>query len=759
MPGNRIKRRAEFDPNKSDSADSTYSASASRAVRNRAPQNVVRKPPRKKQRRTYGDGSEDNTDEEELGEESFEDEIQEEEEEVELDQRTGRPKRQSAKKVVKYEESDDDSANLNLEAESEIEDEVEKKAKPKGKKMIVKLNIRTPQQTPAPSSRSTRARSSSHGGRRGPTPEPIGTRRSTRKAHDPHDPIVALTDSGRHAEIIQPSTHGPSSTSSRPMHGGKGIRPPAASVIFEEQEENLTSKGGSGEALQDQPRDDFVQHTHPVVERETPDFQYGAENLELGDSQVDPDIDLDDDMVVPESPGKPAPNAEDEDEDDDDDGGPVSRSRRGGKRSAENRLSSASVDRSRKRKRVSHGRQSLRTEKDRRSIRRSGRHLKSGQEDSSDFEPNPEEGAEDELSSSEASESSPRKGSQRNDDEDDESSNGRRARRVAKGKGRALPTAGPNHDSEGHDEIAEELEELKSSRPRREARSEIIFDKPKLRGRTGKVDYRIINPDIAFPIEEADPGPNASPPRRARGGGVGAWQRSLFSTYGPFGGAGGPPPVFGGPGGIGAAGGVDSDSSDDDNIQRPHPIGGTLGMTPTTAVPPNLFPAVQAHGADPVQGLSGTPANLGRIKDKQALADADPLGVDQNVNFDSVGGLQDHINQLKEMVSLPLLYPEIFTRFHVTPPRGVLFHGPPGTGKTLLARALASSVSSQGRKVTFYMRKGADALSKWVGEAERQLRLLFEEARKTQPSIIFFDEIDGKQDSSTVQPFTPLISL
>src|SRR5208282_5121599 len=101
------------------------------------------------------------------------------------------------------------------------------------------------------------------------------------------------------------------------------------------------------------------------------------------------------------------------------------------------------------------------------------------------------------------------------------------------------------------------------------------------------------------------------------------------------------------------------------------------------------------------------------------------------------------INQLKEMVTLPLLYPEIFQRFHVTPPRGVLFHGPPGTGKTLMARALAASCSTQGRKVTFYMRKGADALSKWVGEAERQLRLLFDEARKNQPSIIFFDEIDG----------------
>jgi SpoVK/Ycf46/Vps4 family AAA+-type ATPase len=210
------------------------------------------------------------------------------------------------------------------------------------------------------------------------------------------------------------------------------------------------------------------------------------------------------------------------------------------------------------------------------------------------------------------------------------------------------------------------------------------------------------------------------------------------------------PPVLGGPEGFGAAGGVDSDSSDEENMQRPKPIAGMVGMTPTSALAPTgfgLFNAGQTLNADQAQAPAGTPANLGKIKDKQALADADPLGVDPNVNFDSVGGLDGHIDQLKEMVALPLLYPEIFMRFHVTPPRGVLFHGPPGTGKTLLARALASSVSSQGRKVTFYMRKGADALSKWVGEAERQLRLLFEEARKNQPSIIFFDEIDGKTDS------------
>ena len=68
---------------------------------------------------------------------------------------------------------------------------------------------------------------------------------------------------------------------------------------------------------------------------------------------------------------------------------------------------------------------------------------------------------------------------------------------------------------------------------------------------------------------------------------------------------------------------------------------------------------------------------------------------------------------------------------------------PTGTGKTLVARALAAQASRAGRKVSFFMRKGADVLSKWVGEAERQLRLLFEEARRVQPSIIFFDEIDG----------------
>ncbi|XP_037831827.1 ATPase family AAA domain-containing protein 2 isoform X2 [Kryptolebias marmoratus] len=125
------------------------------------------------------------------------------------------------------------------------------------------------------------------------------------------------------------------------------------------------------------------------------------------------------------------------------------------------------------------------------------------------------------------------------------------------------------------------------------------------------------------------------------------------------------------------------------------------------------------------------------------LADIDPMAIDQSVGFDSIGGLSGHISALKEMVVFPLLYPEVFDNFKIQPPRGCLFYGPPGTGKTLVARALANECSHGNRKVSFFMRKGADCLSKWVGESERQLRLLFEQAFQKRPSIIFFDEIDG----------------
>nr|XP_046256103.1 ATPase family AAA domain-containing protein 2-like isoform X2 [Scatophagus argus] len=132
-----------------------------------------------------------------------------------------------------------------------------------------------------------------------------------------------------------------------------------------------------------------------------------------------------------------------------------------------------------------------------------------------------------------------------------------------------------------------------------------------------------------------------------------------------------------------------------------------------------------------------------RMKIGASLADVDPMQIDRTVRFESIGGLSKHISALKEMVVFPLLYPEVFERFKIQPPRGCLFYGPPGTGKTLVARALANECSQGERKVSFFMRKGADCLSKWVGESERQLRLLFDQAYQMRPSIVFFDEIDG----------------
>ena len=72
------------------------------------------------------------------------------------------------------------------------------------------------------------------------------------------------------------------------------------------------------------------------------------------------------------------------------------------------------------------------------------------------------------------------------------------------------------------------------------------------------------------------------------------------------------------------------------------------------------------------------------------------MEVDASVSWDSVGGLQQHVTALKEMVMLPMLYPEAFARLNIQPPRGVLFGGPPGTGKTLVARALCNSCSVVG---------------------------------------------------------------
>lgn len=119
--------------------------------------------------------------------------------------------------------------------------------------------------------------------------------------------------------------------------------------------------------------------------------------------------------------------------------------------------------------------------------------------------------------------------------------------------------------------------------------------------------------------------------------------------------------------------------------------------------------------------------------------------------WESVAGLKDVIQCMKEVVILPLLYPEFFSNLGITPPRGVLLHGHPGTGKTLVVRALIGSCARGDKRIAYFARKGADCLGKYVGDAERQLRLLFQVAERCQPSIIFFDEIDGLAPCRTRQ--------
>ncbi|AKH43648.1 transitional endoplasmic reticulum ATPase [Altererythrobacter atlanticus] len=108
------------------------------------------------------------------------------------------------------------------------------------------------------------------------------------------------------------------------------------------------------------------------------------------------------------------------------------------------------------------------------------------------------------------------------------------------------------------------------------------------------------------------------------------------------------------------------------------------------------------------------------------------------INYDDVGGMDETIKQLREMVELPLRYPELFTRLGVDPPKGVLLHGPPGTGKTRLAQAVANESDAE-----FFTINGPEIMGSAYGESEKRLREVFEEAERAQPAIVFIDEIDS----------------
>lgn len=108
------------------------------------------------------------------------------------------------------------------------------------------------------------------------------------------------------------------------------------------------------------------------------------------------------------------------------------------------------------------------------------------------------------------------------------------------------------------------------------------------------------------------------------------------------------------------------------------------------------------------------------------------------VTYEDIGGLRNQVQRIREMIELPLKYPDVFLSLGIDPPKGVLLSGPPGTGKTLIARAVANETD-----VYFFSISGPEIMGKMYGESESRLRKVFEDAKKHAPAIIFLDEIDS----------------
>ena len=109
-----------------------------------------------------------------------------------------------------------------------------------------------------------------------------------------------------------------------------------------------------------------------------------------------------------------------------------------------------------------------------------------------------------------------------------------------------------------------------------------------------------------------------------------------------------------------------------------------------------------------------------------------------SLGWEEIGGLQEEIEEIKEVIELPLKKPELFKKMGITPPKGILLHGPPGTGKTLLGKAVAASTNS-----TFIEIVGSELVQKFIGEGAKLIKEIFDLARKKAPSIIFIDELDS----------------
>jgi transitional endoplasmic reticulum ATPase len=144
------------------------------------------------------------------------------------------------------------------------------------------------------------------------------------------------------------------------------------------------------------------------------------------------------------------------------------------------------------------------------------------------------------------------------------------------------------------------------------------------------------------------------------------------------------------------------------------------------------FKVVRTEPAGAVLIDTRTELTVERAADKQAAE------ATRTVSYEDVGGLKRELSRIREIVELPLRYPEVFDRLGIDAPKGVLLYGPPGCGKTLIARAVAHETDAR-----FFSVNGPEIIHKFVGESEQHLRKIFEEAARQAPSILFLDELDA----------------
>ena len=130
---------------------------------------------------------------------------------------------------------------------------------------------------------------------------------------------------------------------------------------------------------------------------------------------------------------------------------------------------------------------------------------------------------------------------------------------------------------------------------------------------------------------------------------------------------------------------------------------------------------------------------LYQITDETSIIlDGKPTDLQQTIDFSQIGGLSKIIKELREIIQLPMTFPEYFSRFEIKPPKGILLYGPPGNGKTMIARALSKSLGASFIEIDL-----SDALQKYKGVGEHNLAKKFEEAERKRNAVIFIDEIDA----------------